>query len=560
LYQATNPLTIETTLQLPPTYYLDNFNRLVEHAQTLYPDLLSDDECHWLSAYKRLSVASQCLMVRLLSRKGCWFRSDKLNYVEIPDLNSALQELSTAGFIALSHPEEQHHLVISKVEIGLHLLTKPELLNVFPAFKSNKTAKKDELLLLLDQQPFDQFQNLNFDCIYVVESQVIDVLLLLFFANTYQDLSQFVLSDLGLNTFENYPLSKQRRFFTSREQLNQLLQMRDIQRLYSEGNRKDGEFLEQLLNTIPEESEHRSIARKRSRLINDIARDLERLNLNDQAVFWFRQSTLPPSRERLARIYDKQGELNLMCDIVTQMKATPSDVSELEVAAKLEQRLLRKQMLSTKKGHKVPRASKPNCEQIKLELDLSQTRVELAVKQHFEDQGWDVYFSENSFLCGLFGLAFWEVIFADVEGAFINRYQHRPLDLYHSDFVDKRAEQVEAVFQTIFKHGLNHLLNIYDQKRGIANPFVHWNYFSRSLVEHSMEAIPNALIVDLFKVILSDLKLFRTGMPDLITFKDKEFHWVEVKGPGDKLQDNQWRWIKEFERLSVPFSVCYVNQ
>ncbi|MBU2907821.1 VRR-NUC domain-containing protein [Vibrio splendidus] len=547
-------MTIETNLQLPPTYYLDNFNRLVEHAQTLYTDLLSDDECRWLSAYKRLSVSSQCLMVRLLSRKGRWFRSDKLNYVEISDLNTALQELSTSGFIALSHPAKQHHLIISEVEIGLHLLTKPELLNAFPALKSNRTAKKDELLLLLDQQPFDQFQNLNFDCIYIVEAQVIDVLLLLFFANTYQDLSQFVLSDLGLNTFENYPLSKQRRFFTSRDQLNQLIQMRDIQRQYSEGDRKDPEFLELLLQSIPAESEHRSSARKRSRLINDIARDLERLNQNDQAVFWFKQSVLPPSRERLARIYDKQDELDLMCDIVTQIKATPSDVSELEVAIKLEDRLLRKQ------GHKVPRASKPSCEQIKLELDLSQTRVELAVMQHLESQGWDVYFSENSFLCGLFGLAFWEVIFADVEGAFINRYQHRPLDLYHSDFVDKRAEQVEAVFQTIFKHGPNHLLNIYDQKRGIANPFVQWNYFPRSLVEHSMEAIPNALIVDLFKVILSDLKLFRTGMPDLIAFKDKEFHWIEVKGPGDKLQDNQWRWIKEFELLSVPFSVCYVNQ
>ncbi|MGF1816927.1 VRR-NUC domain-containing protein, partial [Vibrio splendidus] len=504
MYQATNPLTIETTPQLLPTYYLDNFNRLVEHAQTLYTDLLSDDECRWLSEYKRLSVASQCLMVRLLSRKGCWFRSDKLSYVEIPDLKSTLQELNASSFVTLSHPTKQHNLVITDLEIGLHLLTKPELLNVFPALKSNKTAKKDELLLLLDQQPFEQFQSLPFDCIYVVESEVIDVLLLLFFANTYQDLSQFVLSDLGLNTFENYPLSKQRRFFTSREQLNQKIQMRDIQRQYSEGDRKDPEFLEHLLQSVPSESKHKGIARKRSRLINDIARDLERLNQNDQAAFWFKQSVLPPSRERLARIYDKQSELDLMCDIVTKMKTTPSDVSELEVAIKLEDRLLRKQ------GHKVSRTIKPSCKEIKLELDLSQTRVELAVKQHFESQGWDVYFSENSFLCGLFGLAFWEVIFADVEGAFINRYQHRPLDLYHSDFVDKRAEQVEAVFQTIFKHELNHLLNIYDQKRGIANPFVNWNYFPRSLVEHSMEAIPNALIVDLFKVILSDLKLFRT--------------------------------------------------
>ena len=554
MYQATSPLTIETTPQLSPTYYLDNFNRLVEHAQTLYPDLLSDDECRWLSEYKRLSVASQCLMVRLLSRKGCWFRSDKLAYVEIPDIDTALRELNSSSFIKLSHPTDKHDLEISQIELGLNLLTKPELLKVFPSIKSNKAAKKDQLLALLEPQAFDQFQNLPFDCIYVVESQVIDVLLLLFFANTYQDLSQFVLSDLGLNTFESYPLSKQRRFFTAREQINQLLQMREVQHQYYEGDRKDPEFIEHLLHSIPEESEHRSIARKRSRLINDLARDLERLNQNDQAVFWFKQSILPPSRERLARIYDKQDELDLMCDIVTQIQENPLDVSELEVAAKLEQRLQRKQ------GQKVPRASKPTCEQIRLELDLSQTRVELAVKQHFESQGWNVYFSENSFLCGLFGLAFWDVIFSDVEGAFINRYQHRPLDLYHSDFLDKRAEQIEAVFQILSEHGLSHLLDTYDNKQGIANPFVHWNHFPKALIEHSMASIPNVLIVELFKVILSDLKLFRTGMPDLIAFKGDEFHWIEVKGPGDKLQDNQWRWIKEFERLSVPFSVCYVNQ
>jgi hypothetical protein len=58
---------------------------------------------------------------------------------------------------------------------------------------------------------------------------------------------------------------------------------------------------------------------------------------------------------------------------------------------------------------------------------------------------------------------------------------------------------------------------------------------------------------------LSDLKIYRNGMPDLILFKDGEFEWVEVKGPGDKLQDNQWRWISHFKRLKVPFSVAYVT-
>lgn len=66
------------------------------------------------------------------------------------------------------------------------------------------------------------------------------------------------------------------------------------------------------------------------------------------------------------------------------------------------------------------------------------------------------------------------------------------------------------------------------------------------------------MLMELFKVQLSDLKLYRNGMPDLIAFKGEQFEWIEVKGPGDKLQDNQWRWIKEFNRLNVPFAVCYV--
>lgn len=67
------------------------------------------------------------------------------------------------------------------------------------------------------------------------------------------------------------------------------------------------------------------------------------------------------------------------------------------------------------------------------------------------------------------------------------------------------------------------------------------------------------MLVDLFSVQLRDLKLYRNGMPDLIAFKGDQFEWIEVKGPGDKLQDNQWRWNKEFNRLKVPFSVCYVT-
>lgn len=303
---------------------------------------------------------------------------------------------------------------------------------------------------------------------------------------------------------------------------------------------------------MPQPVKHRYVDRKREHMLNDIARDYERLNDLETALSLFGQTQLTPSRERRARIYDKLNHDDLFGDIVTDMLNSPIDVSELEVAQKLEQRLKRKQ------GEKVPRVTKPTCTEYRLELDLSQQRVELASKAYFESLGWTVFYAENALLNALLGLTFWDAIFAPIEGAFINAYQHRPLDLYHSDFVTKRQALIDATFDMLETGNTYTLLTRYDEKFGISNPFVHWSLISKELLEMALDTIPTNMLMALFKIQLSDLKLYRNGMPDLIAFKGNEFEWIEVKGPGDKLQDNQWRWIKEFTRLNVPFAVCYV--
>ncbi|MBT3900954.1 MAG: VRR-NUC domain-containing protein, partial [Gammaproteobacteria bacterium] len=37
------------------------------------------------------------------------------------------------------------------------------------------------------------------------------------------------------------------------------------------------------------------------------------------------------------------------------------------------------------------------------------------------------------------------------------------------------------------------------------------------------------------------------------------YQLVEVKGPGDKLQANQIRWIRHFEQVELPFEVVNVQ-
>ncbi|EKO5197158.1 VRR-NUC domain-containing protein [Vibrio vulnificus] len=535
---------MENSVELAPDYYLENFFKLTRHALQWYQDLLTTDEQQWILAFTALDKRAQCLLVRLYSRKGCWFRSDKLHYAEIPQIDHALDILSQGEFVELSP-------VISHQELALYLLTKPELLSLYPHL--TKTQKKEALVSCLSDDAFTQFDELAFTVIKLNSAHMIDLLLTLFFANTHQDLSQFVLDDLGLHQFEAYLLSKERRFFDSRDQIDRLIDLSELSNRYWLCDRKQKENLEQLLAALPGPVAHPYVDRKREHLLNDIARDFERLGEFTTALTLFEQTTLAPSRERRARIYDKLEHNQPFSDIVTEMLTQPIDVSEFEVAQKLEQRLKRKL------GEKLPRVSKPQCSEYRISLDLSQQRVEIAALAHFERLGWHVFYSENALLNGLLGLTFWPAFFAPVEGAFINAYQHRPLDLYHDDFTHKRAAEIDQAFTQLLTGDNEFILQRFREKQGIANPLVQWSALSESLLLHALESIPRESLVALFKIQLSDLKLYRNGMPDLIAFKDGEYQWIEVKGPGDKLQDNQWRWIHHFKQLAIPFAVCYVE-
>jgi hypothetical protein len=65
--------------------------------------------------------------------------------------------------------------------------------------------------------------------------------------------------------------------------------------------------------------------------------------------------------------------------------------------------------------------------------------------------------------------------------------------------------------------------------------------------------------------LLVDVKEHRSGFPDLIGFRPKaddparQYHLIEVKGPGDRLQDHQQGWLTFFLDLGVDAQVCHVS-
>jgi fanconi-associated nuclease 1 len=54
------------------------------------------------------------------------------------------------------------------------------------------------------------------------------------------------------------------------------------------------------------------------------------------------------------------------------------------------------------------------------------------------------FHAETSILTTIFGLLFWDIIFAPVRGAFETKFQSAPLDIVDDSFYYARKEQIEA--------------------------------------------------------------------------------------------------------------------
>jgi hypothetical protein len=90
---------------------------------------------------------------------------------------------------------------------------------------------------------------------------------------------------------------------------------------------------------------------------------------------------------------------------------------------------------------------------------------------------------------------------------------------------------------------------------------VAWDVVTAPLLDLALSCIPATHLRKLFERVLLDLNSNRTGLPDLIQFwpHENRYEMIEVKGPGDRLQDNQLRWLMYCHQHDIPARVCYVR-
>lgn len=548
----------QNTPSIAPDYYLTNFKFLVMWVAERYADLLTETEHQFVKSFHQLGYASQCLFVRLSSRKGILFRSDKLSYAEIDSLDIAAKNLMTAGLIS-------NNSVLYLADIS-NLLTKVEMFNLFKdELKNYKNDRKEiwvEHLTKTHLAPktWQDWTNNNFGDAYRLETQaIIDNFLLLFFGNAHQDLTEFVLQDLGLFRYESYVIHQDNRIFKSRtelEEYQQLLLMREQFNAVTSLDELIG-----ITETFTKAPATPSMSARYARFYNQIAYEFERFGQHEIAYNLYEKSHLPPARERRIRLLEKQGNHSSAWQLLNELLDAPCNEYEQQIAERMAPRLAKK--IGARVNKKIPLAipiTNLLLTRVKIDAD-TWLSVEEISRLHFDSVSTPCVYVENQLLTGLFGLWLWPEIFSAVDGAFANPFQSAPLDMYEPGFMKLRPG-ITALWKlfegTDYQQHIRYYWKI---KNGIENHFVNWRNLNEQVIEHALECIPANHLKIIFERLLFDLKNNRSGLPDLIQFfpENKQYRMLEIKGPGDRIQDNQQRWLEFFLNHGIPAEVVYVN-
>ena len=548
---------------LPEKYYLDNFHFVLDHVVQLYADIISENERIFYEDFMGLSESAQCLYVRLLSRRGDWFRRDKLAYAEIPDITAAAVELQSQRFLEIYDLQSGG---LPQEDDWLNLFTRQELATAIQTSTGQKvpaSLRKQELLTRFEENSEKLVAGLPDTEIYCVYGEKeLDTFRLLFFGNLYQDFTEFVLRDLGIYRYESYDLNAASRWCHQRSDL-------EAHRLYyalreEAGDLKDHstEILCRIADSLPA-SDESTLRRRRDRFLVEIGRQVERLGYSDEALTIYERSMRHPARERRLRILVAQGQQEEADELAFAMARAPVNEEEHQFLLSFVPRKMKhNQKLCQRLAERV---SSPEEDVITMPAETRLSLgVERAVASAFESEypGDRLVYCENLLIPGMFGLIFWSAIYAEIPGAFFHPFQIRPSDLYEADFVTLRQKEFDVCWLALESSEglLAQALDTYQEKQGIANPFVHWGGLTEDLIRLSVERIPVSVWQGVFRFLLKDLRQHKAGLPDLIRFPANEgFELLEVKGPGDTLQKNQKVWFSEFERLGIAARVVRVR-
>uniref|UniRef100_A0A0D9WME6 Fanconi-associated nuclease n=1 Tax=Leersia perrieri TaxID=77586 RepID=A0A0D9WME6_9ORYZ len=598
--------------------YQTNFSLMITEVMANHSHLFTDKEKSFLDSFQLLSDDGQRLFVRIYTRKGPWFQMSSISYREISDLGQAAMELK-CYIDMISCMDDLSNYDIKEV---IDVLSVPEIKEIIKELQKNNTScvRRHELLSTL-LSVYDSGtctilpkRILKWIGTCIRTSNVADELLWrvqrLFFLNGDQDLSSFLLVDLGLVRFPVYACTISHRVFQERNDLlhyEEAIQVAQVMDQSLDNNNMEMvtrciELSENRLSTAPKEDAtlpepppsffSRFSASwvypkiltlgvsvyERDRRYTDAIRILKRL-----------LSTVSSDRKRgywtlrLSVDLEHMNQPNESLSIAEAGVIDPWIRAGSKIA--LQRRVLR--LSKPPRRWKVPsyaNAVKRHIKEVNIDgrplncetgaknifygYDGELCGVEQLALQYYADEGggWQGTHSEGGIWMTIFGLLMWDVIFSDVPDVFQTKFQTTPLDLETDDFYRLRKDLVESQLKKI-QDGMAEemLISSWELHQGTSCRGVNWDRNSLADLRAAVVCIGGHRLSPLLRHLALDYRSWSSGMPDLLLwrFLDErgggEAKLVEVKGPRDQLSEQQRAWIFVLMDFGFDVEVCKVS-
>ena len=534
---------------LPPRYYLDYFNYLIEFIEKHSGHLLGDEDKRFIEEYRSLQTDAQCLFIRMLNRKGEFFRLDKLQYPEIEVYGESLDHLSQLDFITLDD------IVYPEV---FRLFTKSELHKAFPELGLKSMYKDEVLETLIEVSDDTYYQTLSaeWQIIRLLKQEQVNYLKFLFFGHNYGMMTEFVIRDVGNIKLENLDRHEFTPWFDTREEALATYELANLSRAFRLATE---ELLpEEILAVItPIEWKHflqfPRAKKSADKLLLRIGEYLEKAELTDEALTFYQLSERHPARERSIRILEKSGRIDEARSIAEEAVSRPFNATELLfVNDFLAKKSVRNYRTTTRRIKESPAIEV---------IPDSTINVEQLACEYFIREGYEAIHSENYLWRGLFGLVFWDVIFDENQESFHHPLQRQPSDLFDEHFYTRRIDNLHAIQKTYnTKQKLKSAIQKrYLEKEGIANPLVSWHESLLPSLEEAVQRLPIKGLYNILFEMAKNVKYNSAGFPDLFIWKGKEYHFYEIKSPNDHLSAQQLFWIDFMQRNKIKAEILRLN-
>nr|XP_016499777.1 PREDICTED: fanconi-associated nuclease 1 homolog isoform X2 [Nicotiana tabacum] len=609
-----------------PAKYQHNLLLLLKEVLNINGHLFTEGE-KTLLAFLSLSDDSQRLFARLYARKGPWFRMASISYAEICDYEEAVKGLSEAECVTLI--ESMNILQINDLKEVLNVLNVGELRDLISSLnKTHKkiaqnsdrgTRKQDYITRVLAAYQGGLCPNLTNmilgktgRCIRISASaeSVFWRAERLFFLNGEQDLSEFLLVDLGIVKYPAYNCIFTDQIFPDRSDLLSYEEAIEVAQIMDESLDENNNELVSRCIEISASNVSSFVEKDRSAHSGSMAAFLSRFSASwvySKVIllgvsFLEHEQRYKEAINLLKLLLEKckcdrrRGYWNLRLSIDLEHVGCLDE--SLEVAEKglldpwvragsrvaLQRRVLRlgkpprrwkTPSFSSSVKRKIvevhvqgrPLNCKTGVKNVFYGEDGDRCGVEELALQYYAGEGgsWQGVHTESGIWLTMFGLLMWDVVFADVPNVFRTKFQTAPLDLETDSFYEVRRSRIEALLDKI-EHGMAEELLImsWESHVGIACRGVNWDKHSLSELRAAVTCIGGPCLASICRNLAQDYRSWSSGMPDLLLwrFRDDyrgEAKLVEVKGPRDRLSEQQRAWLLFLMDCGFNVEVCKVS-